>query len=537
MLEAYSVAVGIRLNDYTDRALQDMAANFEAVEARAAALRRTINGITSDAMKGMLLPDGGTSIESLFGKPIEVAKLKNLGFGERIAKEAVTFIESMDAIGISLRGNSKLFGACRGLSPGVSPRIAVPFPSLRNVGGDIPCGPNKTRGDKIEAPLSPSRKDLKGIPFLRKGEWALTPGFLSHLEEGVLESNFRAALRVIESRLGLTDTERSGKRTGENPLSKSRSHGVDYIPLSIRSLPSGIEGFRRLDNPMSPMSAAKVINNVDLARMSPISRFGELESPLHGLSTATEYEKPFELFIQAITTAADIVVTTAAGAVVTTAAGAVITTAAGAVMKTVARASTLTKGVDDNGWGVKGTGDVLAAQSALFVAGAGLAEALDGSGSWPLNFSQNCTKNMGPGSSGAETVQIPFAARKSSDAFALNTGTFPGKVMNIGRTWQELWCEYLAHSLDSGCGALEARASKWLEDVRAPKTGQDSGWLSSGNIIRLGPKVPETHIHKIYLDGRQIAEVVSGHQAREASRALGGGYFDSTMGAPHPAMG
>ena len=73
MIEAFSVAIAIRLNDYTNRALRDMVHNFAATEAQAAKLQKTINSIQSNAMKGFLMLGAGAGLFSMFDKPLEAA--------------------------------------------------------------------------------------------------------------------------------------------------------------------------------------------------------------------------------------------------------------------------------------------------------------------------------------------------------------------------------------------------------------------------------------------------------------------------------
>jgi hypothetical protein len=80
--------------------------------------------------------------------------------------------------------------------------------------------------------------------------------------------------------------------------------------------------------------------------------------------------------------------------------------------------------------------------------------------------------------------------------------------------------------------------------IRAPKPGEigpqsrlESGKNYSSYYMRSGDNRPIQVHTQIKLNERVLAEAVTQHQTNEINRATGSGYFDSTLTAPHPALG
>lgn len=95
----------------------------------------------------------------------------------------------------------------------------------------------------------------------------------------------------------------------------------------------------------------------------------------------------------------------------------------------------------------------------------------------------------------------------------------------------------------TGVGAASYAATRWIANKVTPDDWTFGGWLydkthaSPGSRYVMGGAKHGTTVHtQINMDGRKVAEAVTGHQARAASRPIGGAAFDPTLTMPSVAL-
>jgi len=116
MFEAYKIGVKISLINNSSLGLMALSRDFMRTEADAAKLEARILSIQKLAIKGGLMLGLGAVGLSLFKQPLEEAKLfetqasklRALGVGESIVSEAMQFSKGMNIMGSSARDNLKM---------------------------------------------------------------------------------------------------------------------------------------------------------------------------------------------------------------------------------------------------------------------------------------------------------------------------------------------------------------------------------------------------------------------------------------------
>ena len=118
MLEAYSVAVKLRLVNEVSAGLAAISVHMKSTGKDAAALQAEMNKIRMMGMAGLGMAAVGAAGLAMFRVPlkeaklfqVEVAKFSSLGFGSAINNEASRFASAMGTIGTSARDNMMIVG-------------------------------------------------------------------------------------------------------------------------------------------------------------------------------------------------------------------------------------------------------------------------------------------------------------------------------------------------------------------------------------------------------------------------------------------
>lgn len=113
MFEAYKIGVRISLVNHVSAGLLAMSKDFARTEADAAKLEARILSIQRMALKGGIMLGVGAAGLSLFKGPLEEAKkfqvemerFKSLGVGDAVAADGINFAKGMNSYGTSIREN------------------------------------------------------------------------------------------------------------------------------------------------------------------------------------------------------------------------------------------------------------------------------------------------------------------------------------------------------------------------------------------------------------------------------------------------